>query len=58
MSYPLRAIGEVGILLAIGTANLGFPWYVAAIGATLCILFLVAFVRELVGRVRRPRLVS
>ena len=55
MPYPLRAIGGAGILLAIGSVDLRFPWYVAAIGATLCILFLAAFARELVGRIRRPR---
>jgi hypothetical protein len=48
MAYPLRATGGVGILLAIGGAILGLVW-LAAIGAVICIVFLVALVRSLLA---------
>jgi hypothetical protein len=48
MAYSVRAIGGVGILLAIGAASLGLVW-LAAIGAVFCIAFLVAFIRNLLA---------
>jgi hypothetical protein len=44
MAYRVRAIGGVGILLAIGATSLGLVW-LAAIGGLLCIVFLVAVAR-------------
>lgn len=51
MPYPLRAIGGIGILLAIGAAQLGVVW-LSAIGAALCIVFLAGFVRVLRGSLK------
>jgi hypothetical protein len=47
MSYPWRLAGGAGILLAIGAAHLGLPVWVTAIGAALCIVFVLAFVRAM-----------
>jgi hypothetical protein len=48
MAYRLRATGGAGVLLAIGGARLGLVW-LAAIGGVLCIVFLAAFVRNVLA---------
>lgn len=46
MTYRLRVIGGVGILLAIGGSHFGSVW-VSVIGGVLCFAFLLGCVRGL-----------